>query len=44
MLLFISKKYAQRKTINAEIIEDKDANLNSNDKEIHDTPKIRKNL
>ena len=43
-LSFTSKKYAERKTINAEIIEDKDANLNNNDKEIHDMPKIKKNL
>ena len=44
MLLFISKKYAQRKTIKAEIIDDNDANLNNNDKAIHDIPKIKKNL
>ena len=44
MLLLISKKYAQIKTINVEIIEDNDANLNNNDKEIHDMPKIKKNL
>ena len=44
MLLLISKKYAQRKTTNVEIIEDNDANLNNNDKEIHDMLKIKKNL
>ena len=44
MLLSISKKYAQRKTINVEIIEDNDANLNNNDKEIHAMMKIKKNL
>ena len=39
-----SKKQAHRKTIKVEIIEDSDANLNNNDKEIHDTIKIKKNL
>ena len=40
----ISKKYEQRKTTNVEIIEDNDANLNNNDKEIHAMIKIKKNL
>ena len=44
MLLFISKKQAHRKTIKVQIIEDSDANLKNNDKEIHDTIKIKKNL
>ena len=44
MLLLISKKYAQRKTINVEIIEDNDANLNNNDKEIHDMTKIKNKI
>ena len=44
MLLSISKKNAKRKTINVEIIEDNDANLNNNDKETHAIPKIKKNL
>ena len=44
MLLLISEKYAQRKTINVEIIEDNDANLNNNDKQIHAIMKIKKNL
>ena len=42
MLLSISKNMHKEKTINVEIIEDNDANLNNNDKEIHDILKIRK--
>ena len=43
-MLLISKKYAQRKTINAETIEDNDANLNNNDKRTQVMPKVKKNL
>ena len=44
VLLFILKKYAQRKTINVEIIEDNEANLNIKAKTTQDIPKIKKNL
>ena len=42
--LLFSKKYAKINTINEEIIEDKEANLNNKDKVIQLIPKIKNNL